>query len=93
MNDEVAEGGLQPDRRPALFDGPSAGSVRNRDAAHAGSLAAADQDVTVRGQGRLRDAGAARPRVLPEQLAIGRRDARRAGFAHQQDLCDSVDRQ
>ncbi len=37
--------------------------------------------------------GAARPRVLPEQRAVGRRDAGRAGSAHQQDLRDSVDRQ
>ena len=35
VNDEVVEVGLQPDRRPALFDGPSAGSVRDRDAARA----------------------------------------------------------
>ncbi|MBI3679171.1 MAG: response regulator transcription factor, partial [Acidobacteria bacterium] len=29
VNDEVVEVGLQPFRRPALFDGPSAGSVRD----------------------------------------------------------------
>ena len=33
VNDEVVEVGLQPDRGPALFGGPSAGSVRDRDAA------------------------------------------------------------
>src|ERR1017187_3814906 len=30
MNDEVVEVGLQPIRGPALFDGPSAGSTRDR---------------------------------------------------------------
>src|SRR5712692_106842 len=35
VNDEVVEVGLQPERRPALLDGPSAGSVRDREAARA----------------------------------------------------------
>src|SRR6266404_1280447 len=39
VNDEVVEVGLQPDRAPALFDGPSAGSVCDRDAANVMSLA------------------------------------------------------
>ena len=70
-----------------------AGPVGDRDAAHAGASghpAAADQHVAVRGQGRLHDA--ARPRVLPEQRAVGRRDAGRAGAAEHQDLRDAVDR-
>jgi hypothetical protein len=33
VNDEIVEVGLQPGRRPALMDGPSAGSVRECDAA------------------------------------------------------------
>ena len=95
VNDEVVEVRLQPVRRPALFDGPSAGSVRDRDAAHAdaaGHAAGADQDVAVR---------ASRPaaRCVPpchacsqSTRAVGRRDAGRAGSAQQQDLRDAVDR-
>src|ERR1039458_5153445 len=92
MNDEVVEVGLQPIRGPALFDGPSAGSTRDREAARAAAVADADQDVAVRGQGRLHD-GVAWPWVLPEQRAVGERDAGRAGFAQKQDLLDSVDGQ
>src|SRR6266404_6471674 len=55
VNDEVIEVGLQPDRRPTLLDGPSAGSSRNRETARAAAVADADQDVAVRGQGRLHD--------------------------------------
>jgi hypothetical protein len=50
----------------------------NRDTAHADSGAGgepgggADQDVAVRGQGRLHDA-VARPPVIPEHCAVGRR--------------------
>src|SRR5215471_18287452 len=91
VNDEVVEVGLQPVRRPSRFDGPSAGAVCDPDAARAAVLAG-DQDVAVRRQGRLHNS-VARPRVLPEPLAVGQGDARRAGFAHQQDLLDSVDRQ
>ena len=40
---------------------------------------------------RLHD-GAARPRVLPEHRAVGRRDADRARCAQQHDLRDAVDR-
>src|SRR5439155_22091815 len=70
VNDEVVEIGLQSDRGPALFDGPSARSVPDRDTTHAdfGAAepgAAADEDVTVRSHRRLHDA-VARPRVLPE---------------------------
>ena len=57
VNDEVIEVGIQPVGRPPLFDGPSAGSGRDCKAAHAVSLAVVDQDVSVRGQGRLHDAG------------------------------------
>ena len=68
VNDEIVEVRLQPGRCPALFGGPSAGSVCDRDAAHADfgaeSGAAADQDVAVRGDGRLHDA-VALPRMLP----------------------------
>src|SRR5512145_1138138 len=56
VNDEVVVIGLKPDRGPALFDGPSAGSAPDRDASHADSGESgttADQDVAVRGQGRL----------------------------------------
>src|SRR5439155_19499126 len=86
----------QPDPDPALFDGPSARSVPDRDSAHAhfGAAepgAAADEDVTVRSHGRLYDA-VARPRVLPEHCAVGRSDADRAGSVEQQNLRDSVDR-
>ncbi|MDQ5840728.1 MAG: alcohol dehydrogenase, partial [Chloroflexota bacterium] len=45
VNDEVVEVGLQPDRGPALVDGPSAGSVRDRDAARAASCVDAEQDL------------------------------------------------
>ena len=89
MNDEVVEVGLQPVRGPALFGSPSAGSVRDRDAANAAIRA--DQDIAIRGHGRLHD-GEAWPRVLPEHRAVGWRDAGRAG-SHQQDLRDSVHRQ
>jgi len=84
VNDEVVEVGLQPGRRPALFGGPAAGSAGDRDAAHAGSPGAAQgahQDVAIRGHGRLHDAGVRRPRVLPEQPAVGRHDADRAASA------------
>src|SRR2546426_3815053 len=53
VNDEVVEIGLQPGRGPALFDGPSAGAVCDRDAARAALRAGDDQDAAVRGQGRL----------------------------------------
>src|SRR5271157_944683 len=36
VNYEVVEVGLQPERRPAILDGPSGGSVADREAAHAG---------------------------------------------------------
>ena len=96
MDDKVVEVGLQPDRGPALFNGPSAGLVPDRDTAHAGSGAAepgaaADEDVAVRSHGRLHNA-VARPPVLPEHCAVGGRDADRAGSIEQQNLCDSVDR-
>src|SRR5438034_9991054 len=77
VNDEVVEVGLQRVRAPALFDRPSAGFVRDRDAAYAAFSAGGDEDVAIRGQGRLHD-GEAFPRMLPEQLAVGRRDAGRA---------------
>ena len=95
VNHEVVEVRLQPVGRPALFSGPSAGSMRDRDAARAvssGHAGRADQDVAVRGQGGLYDGGA-RPRMLPEHCAVGRRDARCAGSAHHHDLRDSIDRQ
>ncbi len=91
VNDEVVEVGLQPDRGPALFGGPSAGAVRDREAARAALSTGGDQDAAVRGHGRLHD-GEAPPRVLPEPLAIGGRDAGRARCAQLQDLRDSVDR-
>ena len=81
VNDEVVEVRLQPVRRPAFFGGPSARSVRDRNAARAGSsghAAGADQDVAVRGQSRLHD-GDAWPRVLPKVRAVGERDAGCAG--------------
>ena len=75
---------------------PSARSVRDRDAPHAFSPhpLAPDrhQDVAIRGQGRLHDAGSRLQWVLPELLAIGRRDAGRSRAAHQQDLGDAADR-
>src|SRR5205814_9320089 len=39
VDDEVVEVGLQPDRGPALLDGPSAGSVPDRDTTHASAPA------------------------------------------------------
>ena len=81
---------------PRLFGGPPAGSARDRDAAHVVSVAevaVVDQDVAIGGQGRLHDTGARRQRVLPEHLAVGRRDAGRAASAQQQNLRDSADRQ
>src|SRR5262249_45207174 len=51
VNDEVVEIRLQPDRRPANFDCPSAGTVRDRNATHA-ALTGGDQDVAARDQGR-----------------------------------------
>ena len=94
VNDEIVEVGLQPNRRPALFDGPSRGSMRDRDAAHADfpadSGAAAEQEVAAREYGRLHDA-VAFPWVVPEELAVGRRDANRAGSVQQHDLRDAID--
>src|SRR6266404_5390563 len=95
VNDEVVEVGLQPLRGPAPFDRPSAGSARDGNPAEAASSAVAaggDQDVAIRGQGRLHD-GDAFPRLLPKLLAVSWRDAGRAGSAQQQDLRNSVDRQ
>ena len=43
-------------------------------------------------QRRLHDAGARLPPVLPEQRAVGRRDAGRPRSSQQQDLSDAVDR-
>ncbi len=93
VNDEIIEVGPQPGRRPVFFDGPSVRSLRDRNTAHTFSFAGADQYIAIIGQGRLYDAGFTRPRVLPEQRAVGRRNAGRAGSAQQQDLRDSVDRQ
>ena len=79
VNDEVVEVGLQPARGSALLDRPSAGFTRDRDAARANSSRRAhraDQKIAVHRLGRLNDAGP--PRVLPEQGAVGRRDAGRA---------------
>src|SRR5262249_11396795 len=92
VNDKVVEVGLEPNRGPALFDPPSAGVMHHREAADAAVIADADQDVAVRGQGRLHD-GVAFPCVLPERLAIGERDAGHADSAEQQNLRNSVDRQ
>src|SRR3990172_12634598 len=95
VNDDVVEVGLQPFRGPAFFDVPSAGSVRDRDAARADSprgVGGAYQEVAVRDEGRLHDAEA-RPRMLPKERAVGRRVAGYTGFALQQDLLDPVDRQ
>src|SRR5712692_10187875 len=92
VHDEVVEVGLQPVRGPALFDRPSAGSTRDRDAARTAAVANAHQYVAVRGQGGLHD-GVAWPGVLPEERAVGERNAGRAGLAQQHDLCDSVDSQ
>src|SRR6266540_3049561 len=92
VNYEVVEVGIQPVRGPALFDGPSTGSVCDCNASHAVSLAVVDQNVAFRGHGWLHDAGAGRQWVLPESLAIGWPNAGRASPAQQQDLRDSVDR-
>src|SRR5215468_11712402 len=94
VNDEVVVVGLQPDRGPALFDGPSSCSARNRDAADADfgeSGATADQDVAAPDHRRLHDAVGVPP-VLPEHRAVGRGDADRALSVQQEDLRDAVDR-
>src|SRR5574341_1404263 len=51
-----------------------------------------DEYVTVYGQCRLHDADARLRPVLPEQAAVGRRDAGRAGASEQQDLRHTADR-
>jgi len=56
---EVIEIGLQAGRAPAPFGGPSAWSVRDRDAAGAAVSAGNDQEVTVRDEGWLHDGEAA----------------------------------
>src|ERR1039457_615125 len=81
VNHEVVEVWLQPFRGPALFDAPSGGSVRHRDAARAASRSGADQDVAVSGRGRLHDGDEAWPPVLPEQRAVGVRDTGGDGSA------------
>src|SRR5215510_1367348 len=94
VNDEVVVVGLQPDRGPALFDGPSSWSVRNRDAADADfgeSGATADQDVAAPDHGRLHNAVGV-PRVIPEPRAVGRSDADRPLTVQQEDLRDAVNR-
>src|SRR5438046_7186202 len=71
MNDEVIEVRLQPGRRPHLLGGPSAWSVRHRQAARADSpahVARGDQDGAVRSQVRLY-AGGGRPSVLAAHRA------------------------
>jgi len=57
--------------------------VRDPDPARAAIRGGGDQDVAVRGHGRLYD-GEAAPRMLPELLAVGR-DVRRARCAHPQE--------
>ena len=68
--------------------------MRDREAARADAARHADgvdQDVAVVGHRRLHD-GAAVPCVLPEQRAVGRRDAHHARPAEQHDLLDTVNR-
>src|SRR5262245_52658110 len=81
VNDEIVEVRLESGGCPALFGRPACGSVCDREAANAGfkaqSGAAEDQDVAVWDDGRLHDA-VSLPRVLPEQLAVGRGDANHA---------------
>ena len=57
VDDEVVEVGLQPLRGPALLESPSAGPVRDSDAAHpdsSGGTGDADQKVAIRGHGPRR---------------------------------------
>ena len=92
VNDEVVEVGLQPVRRPALFGGPSAGPARHRKPArrHASHHAhRVDQDAAVRCDRGLHDR-AAFPRVLPQQLAVRRRNTDCTGCAQHQDLPNAV---
>src|SRR6266850_1330481 len=90
--DEIVEVGIQSLRDPALCDGPSAGSLRDCNAAQGISLTIINQHIAVGGQGRLYDARAGRQWVLPQLLAIGWRNAGRSSCVQQQDLLNSLNR-
>src|SRR5262245_46988248 len=92
VNDEVVKVGLQAVRGPVLRDGPSALTMWDPDSAYAALTVVCDEDVAICGYGRLHDREATPP-VLPNLLAIGRRDSGYAGCAKQHDLGNSVHRQ
>ncbi len=90
VNDKVIEVRLQPLGRPALFGGPSVGSVHNPDTARTAFAAGGEQDVPIRRHGRLYNRVAG-PGMLPEQLVIGRADTVQACAIEHHDLRDAID--
>ena len=69
--------------------------MRDRETANAPAahgVAAREQDVPIGGEGRLHDADAILPFVLPEHGAVGGRHTRRSAAAEEQDLRDAVNR-
>ena len=67
------------------------GALRDCEAACAGRVADSDQDAAIAGQGGLHDRHTG-PIVLPQNLAIGRRDAQGAFAAQQHHLRDATGR-
>ena len=96
VNDEVVEVRLQPARRPALLDGPSGRSVRDRDAAHADRRPSCPPPL-IRTSPSAVSAGCTM--LTPPSHACSQSSLPSAGAtlvapaaAQQQDLRDSVDR-
>src|SRR5215213_9456191 len=77
MNDEIVEPGIQFLRRPALLNGPAAGSLRDGETSYAATIAHANQNVASRGRDRLHDRNTG-PCMFPQQLAVSRPDTGRA---------------
>ena len=73
VDDSVVKAGRQSARSPALFRFPASRCMGNRDAPHADSshcVAGSDQEIAVRGDCGLHNAGIGRPLVLPQQLPV-----------------------
>ena len=96
MHDVIVEGRLQAARVPAFRSRPPRGGPRYRYAADAVAghrVAVADEHVAVVGDRRLNDGHRRLPgRELPQQRAVGRRDADGAGSSDHQDLRNAVQR-
>jgi hypothetical protein len=93
VDHEIAEVRLEPGRRPALVDAPSAGSAIDGEPPQAQPAGRGDgvhEHVAFVGHGGLHDLPR-RPLVLPQHLPVRRRHADGPGAAEQQNLDDAVD--